>query len=329
MKRILSACVLMSILAGCSPAEGSRTANDSVSTRVQDARARNDGPAIWVAKDIDSTLYIFGTVHLLSDDLVWQREDMRQAFDAAGTIFFEVDTGSSGRIDATMLTTKLGLRNDGLRLTGQLDNYQRNLMEAAANNGDITIAALDGMQPWLASEYLIFAAAQNVGLSSDLSADEALKSRAVRESKNILYLESLETQIRASADLPEEVQLDILTETLERFNSLGEEATEIASQWSVGGTDFLTEKLIHPMKARSPLVFNRLLKDRNKAWAAELSRFMEDSGTGFVAVGTAHLLGEDSLLSELREQGFSVQRYHAFKGEDVIDTVDATIVRTP
>jgi uncharacterized protein YbaP (TraB family) len=282
-----------------------------------------------VAKDIDSTLYLFGTVHLLPDDLIWQREDMRQAFDAAGTIFFEVDTGSTGEIEATVLTTRLGLRNDGLRLTDRLDNYQRNLMEAAANNGDLTIAALDGMQPWLASEYLMFAAAQNAGLSADLSADEALKSRAVREGKNVIYLESLETQIRASADLPEDLQLKILTETLEQFNVLGEDATEIAEQWSVGGTDFLTTQIIRPIKARSPLVFNRLLRDRNQAWANTLSRFMEDSGTGFVAVGTAHLLGEDSLLSELREQGFSVQRYHAFKGETVIDTIDATIIRTP
>ena len=303
--------------------------NDSVSDRVQEARARNDGPAIWVAKDIDSTLYLFGTLHLLPDDLVWQREDMRQAFDAAGTLFFEVDTSSSAQIDATVLTTRLGLRNDGRRLSDQLDNYQLNLMEAAANNGDLTIAALDGMQPWLASEYLIFAAAQNVGLSADFSADEILKSRAKSESKNVIYLESHESQIRASSDLPEEFQLDILTKTLEQFDSLGEDAIEIAEQWSVGGTDFLTDKLIRPMKSRSPQVFNRLLRDRNKAWAQKLSRYMEDSGTGFVAVGAAHLLGEESLLSELREQGFSVQRHHAFKGEPVIDTVDATIVRTP
>lgn len=329
MQRVLAALFVLSALTGCIPADGPQSATSSVANRVQDARARNDGPAIWVAKDIDSTLYLFGTVHLLPDDLVWQREDMRQAFDAAGTIFFEVDTGSTGQIDATVLTTRLGLRDDGLRLTDRLDNYQRNLMEAAANNGDLTIAALDAMQPWLASEYLVFAAAQNVGLSGALSADEALKSRAVREGKNIIYLESLETQIRASADLPEELQLDILTETLEQFNSLGDDATEIAEQWSVGGTDFLTEQLIRPMRARSPLVFNRLLRDRNQAWATKLSRFMEDSGTGFVAVGTAHLLGEESLLSELREQGFSVQRYHAFMGDPVIDTVDATIIRTP
>ena len=328
MKLNLPALILMSCLAGCSQADGRLTATESVSDRVDEARARNDGPAIWVATDFDSTLYLFGTVHLLPDDLVWQREDMRQAFAESGTIFFEVDTGPSSQVDATVLTTSLGLRSDGLRLSDRLDNYQLNLMEAAANNGDLTIAALDGMQPWLASEYLTFSAAQNAGLSADLSADEALKSRASREGKNILYLESLETQIRATADLPEYIQIRTLTETLEKFNSLGFDATKIAEQWAIGGTDYLTDQLIRPMKSRSPEVFNRLLRDRNRAWANKIARFMEDSGTGFVAVGTAHLLGDESLLSELREQGYAVQRYYAFKGENLIETVDAKIERT-
>ena len=318
----------MSCLAACSPSDGGVTATGGVSERIDEARARNDGPAIWVATDFDSTLYLFGTVHLLPDDLVWQREDMRQAFADSGTIFFEVDTGPESQVQGTVLTTSLGLRSDGLRLSDRLDNYQLNLMEAAANNGDLTIAALDGMQPWLAAEYLTFAAAQNAGLSAALSADEALKSRAAREGKNVVYLESLETQIRASAELPEYIQIRILTETLERFNALGLDATNIAEQWAVGGTDYLTDQLIRPMKSREPEVFNNLLRDRNRAWANKIARFMEDSGTGFVAVGTAHLLGEQSLLSELREQGYSVQRYYAFKGENLIETVDAKIERT-
>ena len=329
MKLILPALILMSCLAGCSRSDSGLTATDAVSERVDEARARNDGPAMWVATDFDSTVYLFGTVHLLPDDLVWQREDMRQAFAESGTIFFEVDTGPESQVEGTVLTTSLGLRSDGLRLSDRLDNYQLNLMEAAANNGDLTIAALDGMQPWLAAEYLTFAAAQNAGLSAALSADEALKSRAAREGKNVVYLESLETQIRASAELPEYIQIRILTETLERFNALGLDATNIAEQWAIGGTDYLTDQLIRPMKSRSPEVFNSLLRDRNRAWANKIARFMEDSGTGFVAVGTAHLLGEQSLLSELREQGYAVQRYYAFKGENLIDTVDAKIVRPP
>jgi len=114
---------------------------------------------------------------------------------------------------------------------------------------------------------------------------------------------------------------------MEKFNALGSDATQIADQWSVGGTAFLTEQLIRPMKARSPEVFNRLLLDRNKAWAAKLSDFMDGSGTGFVAVGTSHLLGEGSLLYELNTMGYEVERHLAFKGENVINTVDAHIER--
>lgn len=316
------------LTAACSAPPAGQTANESVSERVQKARARNEGPAIWVAKDFDTTLYLFGTVHLLPEGLDWQREDMRQVFNEAGTVFFEVDTGAHGRIEAEVLTASLGLRRDDIRLSDLLDNYQLNLLEAAAHNGKLAVATLDTMQPWLAAEYLTFAATQNAGLSAEFSADVALRSRAKRAQKNIVYLESLETQIRASADLPEHIQLDILTETMEQFNTLGAEATQIADQWSVGGTDYLTNKLIRPMKARAPEVFNSLLRDRNLAWSQTLSRFIEeDSGTGVVVVGTAHLLGEDSLVHELREQGFEVKRYFAFKGENIIETIDATIDR--
>jgi len=75
-------------------------------------------------------------------------------FKEAGTVFFEVDTGADGQIQAAVLTTSLGMRSDGLRLSDRLDSYQLKLLDAAAHNGDITLAALDSMQPWLASEFL-------------------------------------------------------------------------------------------------------------------------------------------------------------------------------
>ena len=327
MKQLLTAALCAMTLWACGPTTETRQANDSVGERVSDARTRNDGPAMWVATDHDSTLYLFGTVHLLPDDLDWQREDVRSAFAAAGTVFFEVDTGPEGQVEATVMTTSLGLRDDGLRLSDGLDSYQLKLLDAAANNGDLSLAALDSMKPWLASEFLTFAAAQNAGLSADLSADEALKSRAARTGKNIIYLESVEAQLLASAGLPDFVQMRLLTETLEKFNSLGTDMTRIAEQWAVGGTDYLTEQLVTPMRARAPEVFNALLRDRNRAWALRLAQFMDDSGTGFVAVGTSHLLGEESLIEELKEQGYDVRRYYAFQGENVINTTDAKILR--
>ena len=305
---------------------GSETIS-TASDRVDAARARNDGPALWVVKDYDSTLYLFGTVHLLPDNLSWQREDMRQAFKEAGTIFFEVDTSAKSQIEATILTTSLGLRSDGLRLSDNLDNYQRNLLEAAANNGKLSIASLDGMKPWLASEYITFAAAGLAGLNPALAADEALKSRAQHSQKNILYLENSEAQIRAMADLPEFVQISMLTETMERFNALGQDMRKIAQSWALGRVDYLEDILIVPMKRQEPEIFNALLKQRNEKWALQLARFMEDSGTGFAAIGIAHLLGEYSLVELMRDQGYDVRRYYAFQGDNVITQVPLSITR--
>ena len=320
-KRLLS--VLCLTFAAC----GESPTISGVDNKVNEARERNDAPAIWVAKDFDSTLYLYGTVHLLPDDLDWQKDDMRAAFKEAGTVFFEVDTGRDGQIEAAVLTTSLGMRKDGLRLSDGLDSYQLKLLDAAAHNGDLTIASLDSMKPWLASEFLTVAAATNAGLSPDLSADEALKSRARREQKNIIYLETIEDQVRVSADQPDSIQMALLTETLEGFNSLGEDLTTVAKSWAVGRTDFLTREMVAPLKSKSPLFYDALITKRNEKWSQEFVRFLEGNGTGFAAVGASHLLGEDSVPEMLRAQGYDVARYYAFQGEDVINPINPTIER--
>jgi len=298
-----------------------------VEDKVSAARERNDGPAIWVAKDYDSTVYLFGTVHLLPDELSWQKDDMRAAFAEAGTVFFEIDTGREAQIDALVLTTSLGMRQDGRRLSDGLDSYQLKLLEAAAHNGKLSLARLDGMKPWLASEFLTVEAAAQAGLSPELSADEALKSRAARSGKNIRYFETMEDQIKAVAEQPDFVQMTLLTETLEGFNTLGDDLQQITQAWAAGRTDFLTREVVMAMKTKSPELYKSLMTERNVRWTRQITRFMEDSGTGFVAVGTGHLLGDDSLIEQLREQGYDVSRYYAFQGQDVINPINPTIIR--
>lgn len=293
----------------------------TVDGKVADARARNDGPAIWYVKDHDSTLYLFGTVHLLSTDFDWIGGDLESVFRDAGTVFFEIDTGDSAQIQATVLTQSLGFRSDGLRLSGELDSYQLKLLDAAANNGGLPVATLDNMKPWLASEFLTVAAAAKSGLTPELSADEALKSRAAAQGKNVIYLDTMEGQITRAANLPDFVQMKLLNDTLEGFNTLGSDLTKVAQAWSVGQTNYLTRELIQETKNRSPDIYQTYFDDVNREWVKPLTQFLEDGGTGFVAVGIGHLLGEDSLQALLEDQGYEVGRYYAFKGENVIQTV--------
>lgn len=300
---------------------------ESVSDRVAEARARNDGPAIWKVTDFDSTLYLFGSMHLLPEDANWLRDDLRDVVRDVGTVFFEVDTSETGRADATIISARLGLRQDGLRLADSLDNYQMKLLEAVAHNGQISIASLDSMKPWLASEYLTLTAAEQAGLSGDISADEALKSMARRQQKNVIYLESVEDQIRAVSDLPQSLQLEILTETMEQFDDLGAQLKRLSIGWSVGQTDFMKQQMIDPLRQDAGEMYRSVLVNRNKKWAEILVPHMEGSGKSLVVVGVAHLLGEESLLTEFEKAGYQVERHYAFMGENVISPTELTIER--
>lgn len=303
--------------------------SDGAARKVDDARARNDAPAIWRVQDEDSTLYLFGTVHLLPTGLNWQRDDLRDTFAESGTVFFETDhTGAAG-LRAQALATQIGLRRDGRRLTETLDNYQSNLLEAVANNGQLNLAALDSMQPWLASEFLTLSAATAAGLSADLSADEALKSRAARAGKNVVYFETPEDQLRQIADLPEAVQLELLTDTMERFGKMDERLAEIARDWAIGDIEALEAALVAPLEGAPDGYVKAVLLDRNEIWAERLDRFMQGSGTGFVAIGTAHMLGEGSVIDALEARDHDVARYLAFLGDDVIKPARLKLPEVP
>ena len=47
-------------------------------------------PPMWVIEDEDSTLYLFGTVHLLDPNTEWRTERVMGALDEATEVWFEV-----------------------------------------------------------------------------------------------------------------------------------------------------------------------------------------------------------------------------------------------
>lgn len=287
--------------------------------KVDAAKARNDGPAIWVVRDDDSTLYLYGTMHLLPSDLDWQRDDLNAAFDQAGTVFFEVPSNESARIKSERLTRTQGFQPAGERLSEGWDQYAVKTLEIASVSGDIPLEVLDTLEPWLAAELITIAAAEKAGLSSALSPDEALKSRAERQGKFIRYLDTVEDQMALSTNVPPDVQENNLLALLERYNAIGPELQAIAAEWVEGDVEALERRLARSITGASR---ERMLDARNAEWADELEDWMDGSGTGLAAVGVAHLVGEGSLVELLQARDLDVRRHYAFQGENVIRTID-------
>ena len=62
------------------------------------------------------------------------------------------------------------------------------------------------------------------------------------------------------------------------------------------------------MKAESPAVYQALLVQRNTDWAGQIQTLLASSGTAFIAVGAAHLVGDDSVQEILKDRGVAVTR---------------------
>src|SRR5687767_10401541 len=47
-------------------------------------------PAMWVVKDQDTTIYLFGTFHVGDGKVAWFNDEVKTAFDRSGEIVLEV-----------------------------------------------------------------------------------------------------------------------------------------------------------------------------------------------------------------------------------------------
>lgn len=305
IRRYIGAVCAAALLSSCS--QGA-----SVDERVADARKRNDGPAIWKITDPDSTLYLFGTVHLLPDGVDWQRNDMRAAFDEVGTVYFETPDDAKANLEATMLQQQYGLYDSGEYLTDYLDNSALNALTAAIHNVKLRPEVIASFKPWLAADILSLAAAEEAGFKAENSADTVLRARAEDDGKVIKYLDDMRTYIEAVALQPDFVQIEALEGTIRDFNNIGNDIKTVNNAWIVGNTDMLDAKLISVVREKSPEMYKVLFANRNAKWARTLDQFMMGDSNAMAVVGIGHLLGDDGLPIQFRELGYDVERVRRF-----------------
>jgi uncharacterized protein YbaP (TraB family) len=57
-----------------------------------------------------------------------------------------------------------------------------------------------------------------------------------------------------------------------------------------------------------PLMYQRLLVERNRNWMPKIEALFARRGKTLVVVGAAHLLGPDGLIAMLKAKGYTVEQ---------------------
>ncbi|ODN69243.1 TraB/GumN family protein [Methylobrevis pamukkalensis] len=259
-------------------------------------------PALWVARDDDSTVYILGTIHVLKPGTAWLTPEIRARFDHADELILEAD------IRSPMLSVIATLGTSPDRpLSQRLSPDDLAYVKRVAADLGADFPTLDPLRPWLAAVTLSSIAAQNAGYR-DQGADLQLLRLAVIADKPVEGFETARQQFEIFAGQSEEEEIAMLLSVLDQAEGVGEIFDDMTGAWLSGDEDNLSRILMASMGTAGPDFRRRLLTDRNRDWADQIAARMKGAGATFVAVGAAHLSGPDSLQHFLAEKGITVDR---------------------
>jgi uncharacterized protein YbaP (TraB family) len=264
-------------------------------------------PALWVVKDADTTIYLFGTVHLMPKDASWHYPALDHALADSQTLFLELTDDNPANIAELVL--RLGM-DTAHPLTSQLSESEAQRLRTLANTAGVPggMQTLNIMRPWLAALTLSLAPLKNAGLDPEQGVDKRLKAQMIADHKPVIGLETAEQQIRLLADMPRAVELGLLRSSMRDADQGTIKLREMIAAWKAGDPDAIDRVGTAEIRTQEPKLYQVMLVQRNKAWATRITILLQHPGTIFIAVGAAHLAGPDSVQVQLRTMGLEAVR---------------------
>lgn len=263
-------------------------------------------PPVWIVRDKDSELVIFGSVHLLPPGVDWRPPALTQALKRADDVWFELPIDPSTEALTQQLAAQLGVLAPDQSLIKMLPEADaQRLMRVAAKYG-VDLAVVDRLKPWLADIALSAAAYKKAGADGQDGVEKAVAA-AVPAAAQRRAFETAREQIEILAGASEKDQLASLSETLQEMEDRPDEFDVLVRAWMAGDVAALDKEALAPLRTASPALFRRLVSDRNARWTQTLDARLKGKGRTVVVVGMGHLIGPDGVPARLRALGYRVE----------------------
>ena len=296
-KRARTAALMAAVvLAGCA----------APSVAENSAAPHSAKPAMWRLADADTTIYLFGTFHLLPKNYQWRTAAFDRALASADELVLEVANVDDQTAAATAMM-KLGVSPNLPPLLERVPADKRAALAAMVSESGIPTAFLDKLETWAAGLALTGVTFKRLGVSGDSGVEKTLGADYKSGGKPIRGLETVEEQLGFFDGLPEEAQRQFLVGVLEAPENAREEFRKMLAAWASGDEAGIAATFDEEAKL-SPVLRKTLLADRNARWADWLDARLDRPGTVFVAVGAGHLAGKESVQSMLKKKGLKAKR---------------------
>lgn len=293
----ISGLLLLLLIAGCQSA-----------TLTTAGRDINAYPAMWLAEDEDSKVYLFGSIHVLPEGVRWYTPAIARAFENAEELVIESKASDSGGdTDVSDYIEARALLPEGQTLDELLSPADYARLQELASVLDLDEYQIARMQPWLLRILLTNEIFERSGMERTLGVDNLFEQTALRKEMKISALETPREAMMTLAEYPIEVQVRQLSESLNATagDAASDDLSGLLVSWAMGDIDRNARLIAASM---SPLTYRNVVVDRNRKWLPRLEGYLSKPQQTMVVVGNAHLVGQGNLIDMLRRRGHTVSR---------------------
>lgn len=260
-------------------------------------------PALYEVRDEGGAVraWLFGTIHSLPEGTGWRTPPLETAIDSADLLMVEIaDLQNSAAISRTF--TALGTSPGHPALLDRVPASARPALASMIERSDFDEGDFGRIETWAAA--LMLARVGETG-DSEFGADRLIiASFAGRE---IRELEGARKQLGIFDGLAEQDQADLLLAVIQEDQERTSDPDRLRRAWLAGDMAAIEEASNEGILADRELR-QALLTDRNRDWAEQVRRVIDQGKTPFVAVGAAHIVGPEGLVALLEEKGFTASR---------------------
>lgn len=261
-------------------------------------------PALWTVSDADTTIYLFGTIHLLPKGINWYGGPVAEAFERSGELVTEIP--EYGDTETAAAVMRFGMLPDKQSLRGNMTKKEKARYEAALRQVGLPPAAFDRFRPWYAAVMFATLPLQAKGFDMQNGVEAQLSERAKAAGRPRSGLETLDMQLGLFSAFNSKVQKRYLFDTIASMPEIEGEVQKMVDAWAKGDAIALADLL--NAEQTDPAMIKALLYDRNANWAQWIKARLDKPGTVFLAVGAGHLGGKGSVQDYLAKGGITANR---------------------
>ena len=260
---------------------------------------------LWKVEGTNSSLYLLGSVHLLKPEDYPLPAPMEAAFTNSAIAVFETDMEAMENPQLQLKILSKAQLPEGETLADQVSAPVYAMFTNQVQAAGLPLVMFDRLKPTLAAITLAVMEIQKLGFSPEHGIDKHYHERARKAGKQIVTLETVDFQVDLVTEFTKEEGELLMKTTLEEMATMKSEFRELIQAWKTGDSGTL-EKLLNEASRQAPVVYKRMLTDRNERWVPKLEELLKGRKNAFVVVGAGHLVGKDGVVERLKQKGWKL-----------------------